>query len=63
VLVQIFALLTNDAAAILFGTFCTRTACRALPPADPRALLLTGIVIGLRVTKLSVLVYVPAAES
>lgn len=63
VLVQIFALLTNDAAAILFGFFCTyRLAALLKRPVTLRGLLLTGVVIGLgTLTKLSVLVFVPVA--
>jgi hypothetical protein len=63
VLVQIFALLTNDAAAILFGIACTyRVAVLLKRDLMPRSLILTGVVVGLgTLTKLSVLVFVPVA--
>lgn len=63
VLVQIFALMTNDAAAILFGIFATyRLVVLSSRSITPRALLLTGIVVGFgTLTKLSVLAFVPVA--
>jgi hypothetical protein len=63
VLVQIFALLTNDCTAILFGIACTYCVAVLLRrKITPRALLLTGCVVGLgTLTKLSVLVFVPVA--